>query len=145
MTSAAASINAERMSYTVLKASFANMDGDQVNDVTLPTNFGDCVLDWVYLECSQILTMVANPELLGPMVSVVDSGLVDIRDTLGVSRWTSPTATSLSAFIQQNWGSVLWRAAERLYIIFREVDTNASPTADLTVIAGVRRLRVSPE
>lgn len=141
MTALTAEIKSERISFTVLKAALANIDGDQANTIALPAGFGDCVLRWILIECDTFATMVTTPEVLGVGIQVVDGSATDVRDMLGVTRFQMTSAEQLQAFVERRQDHPLWRSQELLLVNFPEVDTNVAPTADLAFAIGVSRLR----
>lgn len=117
-----------------------NIDGDQRNNMALPTGFGDLYLHRVSVYVTGIATMVASPEILGLMfwLSTADGNESDV---MGFSRWQVIRAGELGSWFDLIEEPALWRESERLSVDFGEVDTNAAPTADLRVYAYVTRRR----
>lgn len=133
---------------TLLVATASNLDGDQGLDFEQPNNFGDCMLEAVRISVTQFATVAASLFELGVSFGIVHTLPLDLADIVGVGKWhlisgTFAAPTSATAFVEP-WRSVLWRSGESLRIAFAEVDTNASPTVDLTVQARVVRLRTTP-
>jgi len=89
---------------------------------------------------SSIATEVANPELQGVHVEIVHTAPVDNADFVGHSRWSSIAGTALGCGVEP-FRPVLWRSGESCRVVFQEVDTNATPTGDLSVTFRVLRLR----
>lgn len=124
----------------ILVASDANVDGDQDVAHGLPDGFGDClILEWMVL-ASVIATVRASPEIAGPVLYLVPETDTGVVDMLGGGRWIQHRATRLAAhgFPEQ---AVFMRARDRVDIVFAEVDTNVTPTADMEYFLRVRRLR----
>lgn len=131
----------------LLIATASNLDGDQGLDFEQPSNFGDCLLEAVRISASSFATVAASLFELGVSFGIVHTLPLDLADIVGVAEWqlisgTFAAPTSATAYVEP-MRSVLWRTGESLRIAFAEIDTNASPTVDLTVQVRVNRLRVS--
>lgn len=131
----------------LLVGTVANLDGDQGLDFEQPSNFGDCLLESCRISVTPFATVAASLFELGVSFGIVHTLPLDLADIVGVAKWhlisgTFAAPTSATAYVEP-MRSVLWRTGESLRIAFAEVDTNAVPTADLTVQVRVNRLRVS--
>lgn len=117
----------------------SNVDGDQALTFTLPPGFGDCAL----MECSAsvatIATVVANPELLGVTFQLTSPEDVP-QDIVFNGRWVKRRVDQLSVWAAPDQVQ-FWREHEELKMLFAEIDTNATPTADVVVYIKVKRLR----
>lgn len=86
-----------------------------------------------------IATILAAATEYGPILTLLSVGstVADLpfcgkwqrRLTDGVQAWLSPDQVQF------------WKEGEVLQVVFEEIDTNATPTADLGVYVKVRRLR----
>lgn len=132
----------DRHNYTILQDTASiNIDADQIWFQDLPTDFGDCLL----LECQVmvfgIATILASVQTFGPLIYLDLPGLK--VDPVGTAFWVTNQANGVSALVQPDT-PVLWKQGEAIIIRFEEIDTNASPTADLEVYVRVQRLRYNP-
>lgn len=138
----AMTVRSDRNSGIVLiQGGGSNLDGDQALAFELPAGFGDCRLLDVWADVATIATVVANPELLGCTFNILGTPDSSHRDIVGVSRWQKTGAARLSTQLYPLQDSVLWLSTESLFVIYPELDSNVSPTGDLTVNARVMRLR----
>lgn len=123
----------------------ANIDGDQALYLGLPSGFGDCALLEVSANVTAIDVIQALYESSGPMFGIFDGDTTAIPvDSQFCGRWQLHVsgANNLGVAAHASPDQVQWwREQEVLRIQFPEIDTDATPTADLTVIAKVRRLR----
>lgn len=124
----------------VLAQQTVNIDGDQSISAVLPAGFGDCLVLAVGGFVSSIATMQTNPELRGVAVTVEDA-VSTVLQPLGAERWVQNSPTGLMLTLIDPDQAVLMLGDEHLQFYFAEVDTNVSPTADVTFFALVRRLR----
>lgn len=127
-------------SVTVLHELFSDIDGDQAKALTLPSGFGDCAILHVGVWVAAVATMRANPEIAGPSLILLTPGATANLDPVGEARWVQFSATAVQASVEP-YRPVYWQQQEELGMYFAEVDTNATPTADLRVFIRVRRLR----
>lgn len=124
-----------------LRWAVANIDGVQSIYLSLPAGFGDCALLECSAQVSTIATMMTNPTLSGPAFGLFDSeGTAIPVDVQFSEKWILVLADGLHARAAPDQVQ-FWQENEMLRILFAEVDTNATPTGDLTVLAKVRRLR----
>lgn len=124
---------------TVLQGVTADANGDQNIAYSLPTGFGDCLLLECFVQITQVATLMANPQINGPQITIVVES-VQNNDFVGTAYWVMVGALAMSCHIKPDQ-PVVWKSQECLALVFAEVDTNASPTADIRVLARVRRLR----
>lgn len=139
----ATTILANRQSNIDLVAlSVADINGDQSLDFELPVGYGDAILLSWLIRVASIATAQASIENYGPSITVIDRTAGSVSDNADVSdvRWRNIGSSAVSAG-EQLISAVLWRYTESVRVRFLEVDTNASPTADLTAYFRVRRLR----
>lgn len=127
----------------------ANIDGTQALYLGLPSGFGDCALLEVSAQVNAIDVIATDFEVNGAAFGLFDGDATGIPiDSQFSARWVKiiGTANDLAVHLQAAPDQVQWwREQEVLRITFAEIDTDATPTADLTVIAKVRRLRVGRE
>lgn len=133
-------VTSERLRTSVLQESTLNLDGDQSILSALPTNFGDVVVYKALVDVSNIATLIANPELLGPSLFVYSPSDSATGQFVGQGKWTERYTDVLSAVIEPYY-PVYMRDFEKTNVTFVEVDSNAVPTADLKITLIVRRLR----
>lgn len=120
-----------------------NLDGDQDDDWGPPAGFGDCALLEVYVEVQSIATLQSSFFTeAGPSAQLWEVGLVRGVEVGMSDFWKINGATNQTVSARISPDQVqFWREGERLRIRFREIDENATPTADLFVWVKVRRLR----
>lgn len=123
-------------------SSLANIDGDIATGINMPASFGDCLLLDAMVTVSNIATMRAAPMDAGVRLTI-QTPAGTIIDYIGVARWHQVGATRLCAYFDPMQIRYI-RAEEQIAIFFEEVDTNATPTADLAIHLRVRRIRESP-
>lgn len=122
-----------------LSASNANLDGAQSIEHGLPSALGDVAILAVSIAVADIATIASNTEIIGPWIAILTEG--SVVDDLGTLRWTrTQGVTNLNASIQFD-RPVYMYAHEKVRFVFGEVDENASPTADVTFLMRVKRLR----
>lgn len=139
-------IRSERgLGQSILSVDYANVDNDDTLRDGLPPGFGDCVITEVFVTVKDAATLAAGYESEGPMVQVeISSGVVDF---VGTSRWvqvvgtTAATQGGVAAHIRPD-EPVFWHEGEELRVDYPEIDTNATPTADVTILVRVQRLRM---
>lgn len=143
MTAIAGVLRSERwLDEVVVAGTSANIDGDFHVELSLPAGIGDLAIMEALLDVDAILTAATNLELQGIRWAIIDAAGTTV-DILGVTRWSQREATNnaISTYLSPD-PLVLWRQNERLSAKFREVDTNAAPTADLGIV--VKTVRVRP-
>lgn len=124
-----------------LRATKADLNGDQGEFFTLPSGFGDCLIIDASVKITAIATFMANPELAGPFIQLFDSeAAASPRDIAFSKRWIRYNATALGAYLTPDQLQ-MWKGDEAIRLDFMEVDTNAAPTADLELMIKVRRIR----
>lgn len=133
-------VRSERVAQTQLVAAVANMDSavDIAEDFTLPVGFGDCLITEVSVQLVSIQTVVANPELRGPWITLVSTVGVE---GFSLSRWTKFNAAGALQAWAQLERPILWRMEETLQVSAQSEDTGAGDTTDLTILVKVVRLR----
>lgn len=126
----------------LIVAEKANVDGEQDDGFAAPDGVGDlAIMEWSCVFAS-IATLMANPETAGVSSYIVSPGSSSVVDAAGGARFLrDATATRLFAFVQPD-ALVLWRQGELFGFNSPEVDTNATPTADLFV--RIKCVRVRP-
>lgn len=130
----------------MLRGTVANLDGVNLLDFTLPAGFGDCLLleVLVYVDAIDVLGAAGDSE--GPRVTLYDAAGAADRDFIGVPRWTTIDDTANALAIGAHAVPdeiVFWKAEEALRVYTGELDTDATPTADMIVYCRVQRLRTS--
>lgn len=126
---------------TVLIGTVANVDGNQFLEAALPVGFGDVQILDIVVRADRLATLMVNAQQCGPAVVVTRGGVV--VDSMGEKLWVRYAEginSCLSAKLDFD-RPVLWRQDEVLLVQFEEVDTNAAPTGDVTVIVAVERMR----
>jgi hypothetical protein len=108
---------------------------------TLPTGLGPILILELWIQAGNFATLVANPELLGPVAFIYDSTVTTLRDVIGSCRWTRTGNELTATFAPTPDQPVYMEQADVLVVNFLEVDTNAAPTSQLYIYARVRRLR----
>lgn len=130
----------ERLGYSILLGQATNMNGDQAIAFELPAGYGEVYVFDALAVISDIATLITNPELVGPSLSVVSTADSNTRDVLDVGRWVR-TGTAIVEFSSQMKRLATLRQEESIMIRFLEIDSNGAPTADLDFIVRVQRLR----
>lgn len=143
----ATTLNGNRFGPTDLLALSVNdIDGDQTLDFELPIGYGDAALEGWLIRVSTIDVILANPELYGPSLTIVNAAagvvldIVDNNDT----RWKRLSVAANAGVVsagEQMRRKTLWRYGESVRVRFQEIDTDATPTADCTAYFRVQRLR----
>lgn len=132
-------IRSERLGEVVLLGSSDDLDGAQMAALkALPAGFGDCrVMEWqAFLGPA---ATAATPTLMGLSLSIVDSNSLR-TDFLGAQPFLFVGPSSYTCW-RELYAPVLWRATEKMFLEFSELDTNAAPTMDLRLFVRVQRLR----
>ena len=124
-----------------LRGTETNVDGPIATLASLPQGFGDCYLQAATVYCSNIATLMASPEIHGPMTYLGQSSAV--QRVLDSARWNRTAVDNLSSAWEPNMAP-LWRDGEVFGVEAAEVDTNAVPTVDVTVFVTVTRRRNMP-
>lgn len=141
MTARSLTLLAERwLDEVILEGQVANVDGDVNDDFLPPEGIGDIAILEVLVDVSGIATMMVNPELRGPRVTVLSRASDFIVDFVSVSRWTQIESTTLSTWLSPD-PLVLVKSGESIRVRFGEVDVNVAPTGDLSVT--VKAVRVN--
>lgn len=128
----------------ILRGTAANLDNANLLDFTLPAGFGDCLLleAYVYVDAIDVLGAAGDNE--GVRVTLYDSAGATDRDIVDCPRWTliDDTANALAIMAHAIPDEIIfWRENERLRLYTGEIDTDATPTADLIVWVRVQQLR----
>lgn len=132
MATQPATLIAERwLDVIVLRAQTANVGADLDDEITLPPGLGDVAILEIIYDFTSIATMVAAPEELGAYARIL-SASGNVVDFVSVGRFSKVSATEVTAWLSPD-PLVLWRQNESLKIAVAELDTNASPTGDVTV------------
>lgn len=131
----------------LLQAADANIDGAYATAHALPAGFGDCVLLEVEVRVTSIDVIQTNWATSGPRAQLVDAS-GNAQDVGFSGRWVlqseAANALQVTATIFPDQMQ-FWRAAEKLRVSFPEIDSDATPTADVNVYAKVRRIRPNAE
>jgi hypothetical protein len=129
---------------SIVYGTATDINNDQALNYELPLGFPDCLILELILQISSIATMMVTPEFHGPVIWVVSTIDGGVRDLLGTERWVRSLtpSTGLVAHLKPDQPALL-RRTESLQLVFAEVDTNATPTADLNVYVRVRRLEAA--
>lgn len=134
------SVLSERQaSVSVLLATEATLDGDSTFSHALPSGFGDCAILGTMVQINSIATLVADVQYLGVKVRLLVPSNAE-ADYVGAAYFVPGISTGVEAAFDVI-RPVYWRSEENLNVHFREVDSNASPTATLRWLVRVRRLR----
>lgn len=148
MAEVAATLTVERwLDEVILQASLtADVAGAPVSEtIRLPAGLGDVAIMNVLLRATTIDSIpAANIMPLGVEVLVFNRGGTQV-DHVGVAAWylVSDTATSqrMCAYLDPD-ALVLWRQDEILTVTSAELDDDATPTGDITVV--IKAVRVRP-
>lgn len=133
------SVRSEREAdVAVLFGESTNVDGNQANTLVLPAGFGDCWILRAAVYVKAIATMMSNPTLQGPGLWLVSSGV--FSEFLAGPYW-GQTFPNVLATTWEPEQARLWRDGEKLQVEYTEVDTDASPTADVWHLITVLRRR----
>lgn len=115
--------------------------GADFNDLwALPSGLGDVAVIEVLVNCVNFATMVASPELLGAELAVVSADTTTVLDIIGTERWSKISADRLSVYFSPD-PLVLVRQGETIRLRTPELDTNATPTADIDLYLKAVRVR----
>lgn len=141
----AATIISDRMFgiYTCALGS-SNLDGDQSILIELPAGIGDSMLLAWSINISQIATLLTDARTqYGPIVSMNDTLSQTIIEPAmaHMEVWRGGADATAVRAEQQLRRPVVWRTSDSVRVQFEEIDTNATPTADLAVNLVCRRLR----
>lgn len=124
-----------------LRWAVANIDNDQALYLGLPVGFGDCALMEVSVQVNAIATILADTTTFGPSAGLFDDATTAVPvDVQFSDKWTLMYSDTVHCRIGPDQVQ-FWKESEVLRVSFEEIDTNATPTGDLTVIAKVKRLR----
>lgn len=115
-----------------------NIDGDVASTFDLPAGFGDCALMECSIEVNTIATLQTAFDTSGVWFQLLSGGVA--QDVGFCGRWQLREADRVCAWAAPDQVQ-FWKENEALLVGFPEIDTNASPTADMAVFAKVRRLR----
>lgn len=141
MTARAMTVLAERwLDEMILQGSVDNIDGEIADTWTVPTVLGDVAIMEIMAYVSPLATAMANPELKGVRFTVTDS-VGTVKDIIGVGRWSNTGTARLSTYVSPD-PLVLLRADDSINVLFDEVDTNVTPTADFRM--WVKCVRLTP-
>lgn len=125
----------------MLQGQVLNVDGALAEFFTLPAGLGDVAIMEAEAAWSDILTAVALTVSLAARARVITAS-GNVVDILGISEVKQVyDATQYGVY----WSPdplVLWRQDEQFAINSPEFDSNAAPTADLTV--RIKAVRVRP-
>lgn len=133
----------ERYGKTVLIASTAALtsSANVAELFTLPSTFGDCLVEKFNLQLVSIQTPVAQPEQRSPMWRLVEA---TTKDAASFDRWSKFSSAALHATFNAPADEnrlVAWYQTETLEVSFAAEDTGAGNTSVGQLIAVVRRLR----
>jgi len=129
----------------VLGWDFDNVDDDQGLVLELPAGFGDCLILEGCIDVASIATAVALDGAIGCSWVMADTSDSIRRDFLGCEQWYRSGSTRAVTRVSPD-PLVVWKATEFIFVTFPELDSNATPTADLKVLVKVRRIRqTSPD
>lgn len=145
MTDATATVVSARLrSEATILGTLDNLDGDRADGIRLPVGFGDVILRDVQVRISDITTLATLSDVHGCGLVLVDAN-GEFKAPVGVEFWKQvyggATTKQVQAFFPVR--DIIWYSGELLRILFEEVDTDATPTADLAVICRVIRIRSS--
>lgn len=115
---------------------------DTVDTIILPEGIGDVALMEFGIYVSPIATMHANPQNLGGVAFITNTGGGTFIDIVGQIEWRASAATRIWGYCSPD-PLVLWRQHERLQLEYPELDTNAVPTGD--VLYRIKVVRVRPQ
>lgn len=121
----------------IFLASAVNIDNDQALQNAMPVGTGAVMVLEVIVDITSIATMMTTPELYGPYVRSRSSDATTIRDFIGIERWTRVNTDQLCVRVAGDQPLYLDQG-DLLEVRFEEVDTNASPTADINIFARCR-------
>lgn len=137
-------VSARLRSEVTILGTLDNLDGDRADGLALPVGFGDCILRDVQVRVSDITTLVTLSDVHGCGLVLVDAN-GEFKAPVGVEFWKQvyggATTKQVQAFFPVR--DIIWYSGEHLRILFEEIDSNASPTADLAVICRAIRIRAS--
>lgn len=143
MASVSAILRSDRAAnQSVLSADDTNVDGALNTIISLPVGFGDVLVLNAQVQAVNIATLFTIADQ-GVHWQLLDSAAGLARDFLGSSPWLKKGALALTSYIDPDQ-LVVWRETEQLQLQADEIDTNATPTADVVVLIRVRRLRQDP-
>lgn len=141
MATTVLAIGSERVGLSTLSGTVSNIDNVDVNEnYQLPPGYGDCMIHGIMFQVSGITTVVANPELRGPVVYIMSTSIVDFIGGMRTWRKVNALATALVSQWEME-RPVLLRATELLQVQFANEDTGAGDTADVYCALRVLRLR----
>lgn len=126
----------------IFLASAVNIDGDQALQNAMPSGTGPVLVLEVIVDISGIATMMTTPELHGPYVRSRSSDATTIRDFMGIEPWIRVNVDQLCARVHGDQPLYLDQG-DLLEVRFEEVDTNASPGADINIFARCRLVQGS--
>lgn len=122
----------------ILRTNDTNIDGNQGVGIGMPNELDVVYILEVHVRVLNIATLQALPEQKGPLVLVLDAAGT-VLDAVGTSRWVEANLLTLAAQVVPD-AAALWSKGELLHIQYQEVDTNATPTADVEYIVRVQTL-----
>lgn len=122
----------------IVVGSVENTDGENAHSGSLPVGFGDCLILEGQASIDGNATLVA-PTLMGARVSLVDAAgtVINPIDVPPIYQ----TGTVRCAFHFKPDQVVYWKQGELLQVVFPELDSNATPTGDMSIWVTVRRIR----
>lgn len=129
----------------VLSASVADVAGAALSEsFLLPAGLGDVAIMSLHARVDNI-DVIATLTNLAAAATIVTPDASTVVERLGPAKWyeTQNAANDLEA--QCTWDPdalVLWRQGEILNVTSSELDTDATPTADLRIF--VKAVRVRP-
>lgn len=122
----------------VLGSYTTNINGDQTLTIEMPNDGIIRDILTVSLYIGDIATLLTNPENFGPSINHTRG--TNSRLYIGEARWIQIKTDTLVALVVLRHRVTVWPTDE-LRFSFREVDTNVTPTADLTVALNTLRIR----
>lgn len=141
MATVAMTLLSERwLKEVVLIGQKANSDGQVSDLLTFPVGLGDLAIMELIIEGGSAATFLAAVAVpVGFCVSVVTPGGVSNVDIVGCAPAHKTGDARFNAYISPG-PLVLWRQNEELLVTGPEMDTNATPTVDLTFLVKCVRL-----
>lgn len=126
----------------ILFASRANVDGVQSESYTLPDASGDFAIMSINYRVQQIdvLSAVARTGVTAQIIAP-NTGVLDL---VGVAEFFTIDGTANALQVEASIDAdalCLWRQGELLQILHAELDTDATPTADVQVRVKAVRVR----
>jgi len=130
----------------VIIATKTDIDAVQADEILLPAGLGDVAIMCIDVRIQTIDVLTTTTPLGVHAYITAGDNSGGVLDIAGVGEFlvtqNGANALALGAFIDPD-ALVLWRQHERLQLVYGEIDTDATPTADLR--ARIRAVRVRPQ